>query len=245
MLSNIIFDIEIVNSNKEVVWVYDLNKGSAGDIIIENCEFNNLVDGGLYFRWVSPIASNTYQISICNNKFINIPYAAIGFRGGNNGEVYTNVAINRNEFNSVSGCVHYNLRLNCTRTFSQNKIVMNKNGNTYIVKFIEADNNGITQTTYPLDGSSNLYLSHNQNTVYTTADAITGAGFTYNDAITNIGTSSYASINAYNEALSNEDANTRVEATITALNAKYDVNTKVDKDITLDTFNNTYDNPNF
>ena len=229
-----------INSNKEVLRVYDLNKGSAGDIIIENCEFNNLVDGGLYFRWASPIASSTYQISICNNKFINIPYAAIGFRGGNNGEVYTNVAINRNEFNSVSGCVHYNLRLNCTRTFSQNKIVMNTNGNTYIVKFIEADNNGITQTTYPLDGSNNLYLSHNQNIVYTTADSITGAGFTYNDAITNIGTSSYASISAYNEALSNEDANTRVEATITALNAKYDVNTKVDKDITLDTFNNTY-----
>ena len=229
-----------INSNKEVLRVYDQNKGSAGDIIIENNEFNNLVDGGLYFRWASPIAGSTYQISICENLFKDIPYAAIGFRGGNNAEVYTNVAINRNEFNSVSGCVHYNLRLNCTRTFSQNKIVMNANANTYIVKFIEADNNGITQSAYPIDGSNNLYLSHNQGTVYTTSDAITGAGFTYNDAITNVGTSSYASISAYNEALSNEDANTRVEATIDALNAKYDVATIIGKDIALDTFNSAY-----
>ena len=229
-----------IDSNKEVLRVYDQNKGSAGDIIIEGCEFNGLVDGGLYFRWVSPITSNNYRINIENNKFINIPYAALGFRGGNNGEVYTNVAINKNEFNNVAGCVHYNLRLNCTRTFSQNKIVMNENSNTYIVKFIEADNNGITEAAYPLNGAYNLYLSHDLATVYNTSSEIDAAGFTYNDAISNVGSNSYASIDAYNEAISSEDTDERINATILALNDKYDVDTIVKGDICLDTFNNTY-----
>ena len=235
-----ITDSYFIDSNKEVLRVYDQNKGSAGDIIIEGCEFKNLPDGGLYFRWASPIASNTYQISICANKFENIPYAALGFRGGNNGEVYTNVAINKNEFNSVAGCVHYNLRLNCAHTFSQNKIVMNNAGNTYIVKFIEADNNGITQSSYPIDGGYNLYLSHDLNTVYTTSSAIDGAGFTYNEAISNVGSNSYASIDAYNEALSNENANNRINSTIANLNNKYEVNTRIDASITLDTFDKMY-----
>ena len=191
---------------------------SYGDLIFENNTFTDFTNV-IYVYNTSLTSISTYEVSIQNNKFINISNLAIALNDSEEKEdgedlLYTSVKINTNIFNNVLKCVWYSYITTTDAVFNYNIIHYKNGSNPYVLR------GAGDYTEYTIDCSKNLYL--------TAAGAVSSySSFVYNNSNTSGEyavnyTTYYSTIESYFEAVGTLDIN--VLSDVIELNEQVEIN---------------------
>ncbi|MGD9605229.1 MAG: Ig-like domain-containing protein [Bacilli bacterium] len=153
-------NVEIVdnvfeNLQKSAVYFVDTTKGLAGNALIKNNVFKNIVDDALWINWLSPLPGTVVQVDIIENSFENIGDQAFHLGKMNNTDTYLAINVNENTFKTVAVGMYF------VRVSTGAHISANYN------KFIDApttayfNNATDTATTSPaqLNATKNLFMN--------------------------------------------------------------------------------------
>lgn len=182
----------------DAIYVTDNNKGLAGNLNIENNIFSNVSGSAFFTNWYSPLTGTNPDVLIKGNVFDSVSGGAcIDFETTNDGDAsnYNTFIVEENVFKNVYKCLwKYNTD---NVEFTHNVVYQYPNNNTS--GYVTSANSG------GYDCASNLYLSKNAGTVYTsvyTTATTSNNGFRFNTQATedNVNGSNFDSISAYNNA---------------------------------------------
>lgn len=187
------------NIPKYAIGIYDTTngKGLGGDLIVEDNIFDSISTSAIWVNYYGPLSGTDHKISIKNNYFKSVNtdkatgVACIDLEESDTGATYASIRVELNVFEHTFYCLWSSKSAGIVFT------------NNVIYKYDSSNKTIVAKGTsgYSINCASNLYLAYDGSSVNTTVKSTDGStGYEFNNNVTNVDASNYASIDAYNTA---------------------------------------------
>ncbi len=187
-----IIDNSFSNITGDAVYVNDTTKGLAGDLTATGNSFVSITKGAIFNHWYSPLPDTSPDILVRDNYFKDVDGGAcVNFEKCNGGDNYNSFVIELNVFDDVFKVYWV---YTSTQTGSSYGSIFRNN---VVFKYEGGLSDCYTAKGGAIDCASNLYLSADGATVYTTTVL---SNFSFGAYAEHVNTSNYASIKDYNDA---------------------------------------------